>query len=329
MSGFGGAGLGAGTDPASGGIMGWVTSRTPSPATALSSPIVKYGLYALFIIIAVGVILVTADFIWPFLPFSPTNSGPSAAARAGKTFWRISNDNEAQENLIVPAAESPVTIPDVYTLSVQVMIGDSRSPSLGMFRHILHRGSNPCGLTAPPTAGGTGQANIRLSDLPPGTEPSYMTMGLPQIMNPGLFLDAYKNDIHVFIHTVGTENGERVLWLESATISDLPLHKALNIGVVCNGKTVELYVGCRLYSTLLLRGSPHMPKSENNWYGRYCAFPLSGIVKNLQLWGTSLTSGDYMKMCRSPDIDAGGLPSTCPTAGAAPQPASAPATTTS
>lgn len=317
MSTFGGGGATTGADPgAGGGLFGWATSRNASPAAALNSPVVKYILYGLFIIIAVGVILVTADYIWPFLPFNPITSSPTAAARAGKTFWQISNDDEAQQNLIVPASASPITTPDVYTMSVQIMIGDSRTPGLGKYRHILHRGSNPCGLTAPSTgAGSTGQANISPSDLPPGTEPSYVANGLPQIMNPGLFLDAYKNDIHIFIHTVGIEDGLRALWLESTTIEDLPLQKALNLGIVCNGRTLEVYVGCRLYSTIMLRGTPYMPKSANNWYGCYCAYPMSGVVKNLQLWGTSLSSGDYMKMCRSPDITVGALPpASCPAA---------------
>jgi hypothetical protein len=136
-------------------------------------------------------------------------------------------------------------------------------------------------------------------------------------MNPGIFLDKYKNDIHIFVHTTGDEGGHQALWLEGTTIADLPLQQPLTLGVVCNGKTVEVYVNCKLYSTLMLRGKPYLPKSENVWYGRYCAYPMSGIIKNLQLWGDALNSGDYINMCGSASFNIGDLPASCPTAGAA------------
>ena len=73
-------------------------------------------------------------------------------------------------------------------------------------------------------------------------------------MNPGLFLDAYKNDMHIFIHTQGTENNMSVLFLESLTVQDLPLNTPFTIGVVCNGSTLEVYLNCSLYSTMMLKG---------------------------------------------------------------------------
>ena len=195
-------------------------------------------------------------------------------------------------------------------MSVQMMIGDSRTPSLGRFRHIVHRGSNPCGLTNA-TAGATGHTGIQPSDIDSTADPQYKQTGLPAIMNPGLFLDKYRNDLHVFVHTLGDEAGMKVLWLESITIEDLPLGAPITIGVICNGKSVEVYVNCKLHSTLLLRGTPYLPKADNQWFGRYCAFPMSGLVKNLELWSSALSSTDYIQMCRGAAFDKTQLPSTC------------------
>jgi hypothetical protein len=266
----------------------------------------KYLIYALAIGVIVAVVVVLADTVYPFLPINPV-SGPSADARAGKTFWKSTEGTT--ENLIVPATASPTVQADVYSISVQLIIGDARAPSLGKFRHILHRGSNPCQLTVS-QPGSSGHAGIRPSDLPPGTEQTYTDLGLPAIMNPGLFLDKYKNDLHVFVHTKGHENGKEVLWLESMTVEDLPLNTPMTLGVVCNGKAIEVYVNCRLYSTLLLKGRPYLPKAENQWYGRYCAFPFTGLVKNLQLWPTALGSSDYMIMCgrTPPSFDMADVP---------------------
>ena len=297
-----------------GGFGQWATKTVTSASTSLQSTPVKYTIYTLVLAIVIASILMITDSIWPFLPFNPM-TGPSAAARAGKTFWRLTTADAAPENLIVPAADSPIKVADNYTMSLEIVIGDSRTPSAGKFRHIAHRGSNPCGITAPTTPGPNGQAGIQPGDLPPNVEPSYADLGLPQIMNPGIFLDKYKNDIHIFIHTTGTEGGMQVLWLETTTIEDLPLQQPMTLGIVCNDKTLEVYVNCKLYSTLMLRGKPYLPRAENVWYGRYCAYPMSGLIKNLQLWGDALNSGDYIKMCSpASGFDMGALPQTCPTA---------------
>jgi hypothetical protein len=272
----------------------------------------KYVIYALLIGIAITVAVLIIDVFFPFLPTSPL--GPSSQARAGKTFWK-SADAGADENLIVPASASPTKAASVYSMSVQFVVGDSRAPNPGKFRHIVHRGSNPCGITAADgKPGSSGHAGIRASDLP-DTDPSYKSLGLPAIMNPGLMLDQYKNDLHVFVHTKGAEEGKDVLWLESITVADLPLHTPITVGVICNGKQLEVYLNCRLYSTTLLKGTPYLPKADNQWFGRYCAYPLSGMVKNLTLWPTALNSTDFIKMCRNPTFNMADLPATCTAAG--------------
>lgn len=277
-----------------------------------------YTIIALITGIAVAVILLVVDNFVPFLPINPI-SGPSAAARAGKTFWK---DGDS-ENLIVPAASSPTTSASTYTMAVQIVIGDTRTPSLGKFRHVVHRGSNPCGISAPASgAGASGQAGIQPSDLPPDTEPTYLSLGLPQVMNPGLFLDTYKNDMHIFVHTQGHEDNMSVLLLESMTVADLPLNTPFTLGIVCNGSTLEVYMNCALYSTMMLKGTPYLPKMDNQWFGRYCAYPMSGLVKNLQLWSTALSVGDYKQLCGSASFNMDNMPSSCAT------PTSASATST-
>ena len=280
--------------------------------TALQGPGL-YTILALIIGIAIAVILLVVDNFVPFLPVNPI-SGPSTAARAGKTFWK---DGDS-ENLIVPAASSPTVSASTYTMSVQIVIGDTRTPSLGKFRHVVHRGSNPCGISAPPSgAGASGQAGIQPTDLPTGTEPTYLSLGLPQVMNPGLFLDTYKNDMHIFVHTQGSEEGMSVLLLESMTVSDLPLNTPFTIGIVCNGSTLEVYMNCALYSTMVLKGTPYLPKMDNQWFGRYCAYPMSGLVKKLQLWSTALSVSDYKQMCGTASFDMANMPASCSTTSSA------------
>ncbi len=302
-----------------GGLFGLPLTQTLNTATMTGTA----GTVVQVIAVAIGVliIVVVIDSFYPFLPMNPMGTGPSAAVRAGKLFW-TTIDADAQ-NLIVPAAQSPTTLPAQYSMSVQLIVGDSRTPDTQRYRHILHRGSNPCGLSAK-TAGPTGHAGIQSSDIATleTKEPVYTTEGLPQIMNPGVFLDKYKNDIHIFVHTEGVEDGTHALWLESMTIEDVPLNTPITLGIICNGKVLEVYWNCRLYSTLLLRGTPYLPKADNQWFGRYCAYPMSGLVKHLQLWPTALNLGDYMRACSTataPKFPAIDMPAACPTAPKQPQ----------
>jgi hypothetical protein len=266
---------------------------------------VTYLISTLILGVIIAVVVLIIDTFYPILPMNPL-TGPSASARAVKTFW--TNLSAETENLVVPVSASPTTQPSVYSMSVQLMIGDSRAPNIGKYRHVLHRGSNPCQLSSS-SAGPTGHAGIQPGDLPPSTEPTYTTQGLPQIMNPGLFLDNYKNDLHVFVHT----RSDGRLLLESMTISDLPLNTPLTVGIICNGNQLEVYTNCRLYSTQMLVGTPYLPPNENQWFGRYCAFPMSGLVKNLQLWPVALVSSDLIQMCRSGSGAFNGdtMPSSC------------------
>ena len=283
----------------------FLSERSEDASRLMHTSGFKYIIYALCAGIAIATILMIVDNFYPFLPINPI-SGPSAAARAGVSFWPVN-----AENLIVPATVSPTVLPDQYTMTVQLMIGDSRSPSIGKYRHIVHRGSNPIGGATSKTAGPTGHAGIQLSDLPPGTDPNYQQLGLPSLMNPGIFLDKYKNDIHIFVHTKSQEGSLNVLLLESLTIEDLPLQTPLTIGIACGGKTLEVYVNCKLYSTLLLKGTPYLPPSDNQWFGRFGVFPISGLLQNLTLWPEPLGSSDYMQMCRAGSFNKGDLPVLC------------------
>ena len=296
----------------SSGFQGFATP-VQDPIALLDNYGIKYVIYVLVGGMIIATVLMLADFYYPFLPINPV-SGPSSAARAVSRFWtKLSDDSE---NLVVPVDQSPTLQSDTYSMSVQLILADSRTPALGQFRHVLHRGSNPCAISVA-TAGPSGHAGITPSDLdaePANMVQSYRATGLPSIMNPGLFLDRYKNDMHVFVHTRGKENGNAVLWLESMTVEDLPLNQPTTIGIVCNGTTLEVYVNCNLYSTMLLRGRPYLPPKDNQWFGRYCAYPVSGLVKNLMLWPTAINSSDYMMMCSGGNFSGDSLPSTCPTA---------------
>lgn len=260
-------------------------------------PTAKTTILVLLGAIAVLTLLLVVDYFYPFLPFSTFTRSLSTGARSSKTFWKTVQADS--ENLIVPVTLSNTKRADQWTCSAQLILADSRTPSPGYYRHILHRGSNPIGLSST-TAGSTGHAGIQPSDISgSSTDPSYTQTGLPEVMNPGVFLDKYKNDIHIFIHTRGKEKDMDVLWLESMTVQDVPLKQPITLNISCNGRQLDVYVNCRLYSSMLLRGTPYLPATDAQWFGRYGAYPFTGLIKNLTLWSTPLESTDMLQVCRS------------------------------
>jgi len=273
-----------------------------------SSMLISGGIYVIYILIAafcIGISIVLADIYYPFLPINPFGK-LSTTARNGNKFWAPKQIGDG-ENLIVPEALSPTVRAGIYSMTVQIALSDSRTPSLGQFRHIIHRGSNPCNLSSI-TAGSSGHSGIQASDIPAS---SYTKSGLPDFMNPGVFLDQYTNDMHIFAHTVVTSPTSSSYILESTTVIDLPLAQIINLGIVCNQNTLEVYINCQLYTTLLLKGTPFMAKQNNTWFGRYCVSPFLGTVQNLTLWDDALPASDMIRVCRSASIT---LPASCATA---------------
>jgi hypothetical protein len=263
------------------------------------------GIYVIYVLIAafcIGISIILADIYYPFLPMNPFGY-LSTTARMGNKFWPATQKGDG-ENLIVPAALSPTVRAGIYSMTVQFALSDSRTPSLGKFRHIIHRGSNPCNLTSI-MAGPSGHSGIQAGDVP--TSP-YTHSGLPDFMNPGVFLDQFTNDMHIFAHTSVTNSSGVSYILESTTVVDLPLAQIINLGIVCNQNTLEVYINCQLYTTLLLKGTPFMATQNNAWFGRYCVTPFLGAVQNLILWDNALPSSDMIRVCRSASMK---LPQSC------------------
>jgi hypothetical protein len=292
---------------------------------AIQNPSQRTGfltaVYTLVAGLVVGLILVIIDIYYPFLPINPI-AGPSAAARKGQTFWTgLVVDTQ---NLVVPATASPTLLADNYAVSFQLLLQDSRllpTPPPGSsrpFRHILHRGRNPCGLTAK-NPGPTGHSNIQLSDIQDAS-PIYTQTGVPDFVNPGFFLDPVNNDLHVCVHTKGPDvSGQTTTYFETTTIYDIPLNTPITIGAILNGQNLEVYTNCRLYATKLLKGAPFLsnPTSDTAWYGRACAYPILGAVQNLTLWPTAIGSSDYLQLCRGANFSNMSLSPVCSSASGA------------
>lgn len=167
-----------------------------------------------------------------------------------QTFWDPAKTPNPQDpiNLQLVSDDFPMTRADVFTMGVQLFVGDSRSTDkMGPYRHILHRGTGELMSFLPNSPGSIPKGRADLND------------GLPLQMNPGLFLDQYTNDLLVYVDTDPASGGQA--YRESVRINDIPLKKPFYVYVVVHDQILEVYINCRLAVSKFLNGIPRDRKS--------------------------------------------------------------------
>jgi len=207
------------------------------------------------------------------------------------TYW---TDPNLVSTLSITAAELPPNFPTRYGYSMMfdIMIYNSRasfSNTMGgilPYRHLLHRGSNDLG--NPGTTGGCAGGGSSI-----GTSAK---TGLPQYMNPGFMGDPSTNDILVFIDTSAGR--------ESTRISNLQLATPYRIGIIVYQGFFEIYLGCRLLTTQLLKGTPiaitPTTPPTSGVYGLSGSFTMSAKIQNLRVWSMNLPVQQVVQECSVP-----------------------------
>lgn len=200
------------------------------------------------------------------------------------SYWSDPNSVTA---LSLDSAKLPPNFPTQYGYSIMfdVKIFNTRANfNAGNggsmpYRHLLHRGSSDLGNAGTPAGCGGGAT--------PGTAGTSKN-GLPQYMNPGFIGDPTTNDILVFIDTASGR--------ESARISGLQLATPYRIGLVVYQGFFEVYLGCKLLVTQMLRGVP-IAINPSGIYGLAGSYALSAKIQNLRLWSRTLSVQDIVNEC--------------------------------
>ena len=199
-------------------------------------------------------------------------------------FWKPSLQ---YTNLITDDNAIPGFINESYTILFDCVLFNTRaykniwSEEEGPYRHILHRGSNELASTTVGglLLGGCGPSG-NIKDLPP--------YGLPNFLNPGVFLDPNLNDILIYVDTM---NNAR----ESVRVIDIPLDIPFRVAIVIDKLVMEVYINCKLEVTKILHS---LPKNvANQWYGLAGASNAEAQIQNLHIWKYALSSTDLGKLC--------------------------------
>lgn len=210
------------------------------------------------------------------------------------TFWTDPNSVTA---LSLSQTELPANFPSRfgYTIMFDTMIFNSRAPMTAAkgaalpYRHLLHRGSPDLGNAGTPAGCGGGTTHSTKKSV----------TGLAQYMNPGFIGDPSTNDIIVFLDT----NMGR----ESARISNLQLVTPYRIGLVVYQGFFEIYLGCKLLITQLLKGTP-IAINPSGVYALAGPFAMSAKIQNLRLWSNTLPVQQIVTECMMPMQPFGNAP---------------------
>jgi hypothetical protein len=164
-----------------------------------------------------------------------------------------------------------------YTINVEMILYETRNENSDtqIYRHLLHRGSND------------------LLPKRPGESAIPPAFGLPKRLNPGIFLDPHVNDLIVFVDTV---SGTKV-FRESVRIKDIPMDKPFRLGIILEGRVLEVYLNCKLEVTKVLSNQPKVV--ENDWYGLTGRTSSNSQIQNMRLWNQPLKADQIRPLCPS------------------------------
>jgi len=256
-----------------------VAAPVKAAATSVGiSSVVLYILLAVFIALIIMMLMnVKLSLSW-LIPKQYT------VKAASNKFWLPSGE---YTNLVVLSTAAPPIADDTYTMIFEGLLFNSRNfqTTDGPYRHVIHRGSNELASTKSTTSIGCSIS---------GTNANLPDFGLPKRLNPGIFLDPNTNDLLVFVDTTDGKNTYR----ESVRVADVPLDIPFSLGVVVNGRVLEVYLNCGLEATKVLSGDPR--SVENVWYGLSGSASADAQVQNLTLWDYGLPADDFRSVCTVP-----------------------------
>lgn len=258
-----------------------VGSRTTSIFSGGAGNLLLYLIAALIVVV---VIMMLAGIQINWSAFDPRPRKFVVTTQSYK-YWAPS----AQYTNLVVESNAPTNFSDDnYSVAIEMKLLNSRNygTTEGPYRHLYHRGSDEL---LKSTVGGA-----VLSGCAGGANNSALPkFGLPKRLNPGIFLDPNTNDIIVFVDTlIGNEPSR-----ESVRIADIPLDTPFRLGVVLNGRVLEVYLNCKLEVTKVLAGTPKVV--ENVWYGLAGSAAAQAMIQNLRIWKSGLTADDMRTLCPS------------------------------
>jgi hypothetical protein len=279
-------------------MSGMATTTNYNSSTGVSSGIIQYIFYFFVLVCILLLFLLVIHYtITPIFILSPGGKGIVSIPGTddSKLFWQVSTNTKTPTTL-VPIMDIDSGIGQLtqgYSFMVDIQV-DNPTANTGAPRILLSRGDVP---TDP----------SKLS--PPWNSTKDTILRFNPNFNICLSLDSLINDLLIQIQTTNPKTPS-IPNIESITIPNIPVGKAVRIGIMMSSNLIEVYINGYLIDSKVLMN----PLREQ--YGSFQP-PLDIIssntarVSNLRIWRRMLGVSEFRSYGTAISLSLKALPDSC------------------
>ena len=255
--------------------------------TGVNSGVIQYMYYFIMLTIIILFVLVLVHFlVYPVFKTTPGGNGfiPIPGSDDAQVFWKVPQDIRAITD--IDSRLGSITNNWSYLLDIQV---DNPTANTNTPRILFTRGNAINPFSEVYTDGDT---ILRIA-------PSFNTI---------VYLDRMTNDLNIAIQTTSGTNTQTML--ESITIPNIPVRKAIRLGVVVGNRVLEVYVNGYLVRSKAFTNPVKavvgdlQPPSD-------AILSNTARVRNLRVWRRPLTPAEFRSYGTATDFDLKELPDSC------------------
>jgi hypothetical protein len=257
--------------------------------TSVNPGVVQYLFYFVALVIVLLLVLILVHYtIRPIFKLRPGGQGyiPLPGSDDSKRFWTDITKPLANIQEVDSGLNSQY---DNWSMMLDIQV-DNPTANTGLPRVLFTRGQ-----FAPEL-----ETSIKENDT---------IMALNPVFNTIIYLDKLTNDLYITVQTVSPENISKYS-LESAMIPNVPVGKAIRLGLMIGSHVLEVYVNGYLAHSRTyvnsIRGvaGPIQPPSEQ-------IFNHTARVFNLCLWKRPLSPAEFRSYGTAKSLGLQDIPDSC------------------
>lgn len=258
-------------------------------STGVNSGVIQYLYYFIMLTIIILLVLVLVHFlVYPVFKTAPGGTGfiPIPGSDDSQVYWKTPQDIQVIKDTNTRLGS--LTNNWSYLLDIQV---DNPTANTNTPRILFTRGN----LLIPFTDTYTDSDTIlRIA-------PSFNTI---------VYLDRMTNDLNIAIQTSSGSSANDQTMLESITVPNIPVRKAIRLGVMVGNRVLEVYVNGYLVRSKAFTNAVKavvgelQPPSD-------AILSNTARVRNLRVWPRPLNPAEFRSFGAATDFDLKDLPDSC------------------
>lgn len=257
--------------------------------TGVNSGVIQYMYYFIMLTIIILLVLVLVHFlVYPVFKTAPGGTGiiPIPGSDDSQIYWKSPQDIQGLKDINTPIGS--ITDNWSYLLDIQV---DNPTANTNTPRILFTRGN-----LLIPFSGIYSDSDTILR-----IAPSFNTI---------VYLDRMTNDLNIAIQTSSGSGTTAQTMLESITIPNIPVRKAIRLGVMVGNRVLEVYINGYLVRSKAFTNPVKsivgelQPPSD-------AILSNTARIRNLRVWARPLNPAEFRSFGSATDFDLKDLPDSC------------------